>query len=94
MARDSGTGKFRSSCLSMHSTLWVEKLLTYVLFFIQITEVQVQVTENTAALKESAGVLSETRRKYQALDIEVQSALSLVSTIVLVCVDSRFKTLY
>ncbi|KAJ0064643.1 hypothetical protein NL108_011514, partial [Boleophthalmus pectinirostris] len=43
----------------------------------QITEVQVQVTESTTALKEATTVISETRRRYQALDIELQSALSL-----------------
>ncbi|CAN9515866.1 unnamed protein product [Ophioblennius macclurei] len=43
----------------------------------QITEVQVQVTESTTALKESASILSETRRRYQGLEIELQSAISL-----------------
>ncbi|XP_026188381.1 keratin, type I cytoskeletal 18-like [Mastacembelus armatus] len=43
----------------------------------QITEVQVQVTENTTALKEATGVLTETRRQYQALEIDLQSAFSL-----------------
>uniref|UniRef100_A0A667WS06 Keratin 18a, tandem duplicate 2 n=1 Tax=Myripristis murdjan TaxID=586833 RepID=A0A667WS06_9TELE len=43
----------------------------------QITEVQVQVTESTAALKEATTVLSETRRRHQALEIELQSQLSL-----------------
>ncbi|XP_033824914.1 keratin, type I cytoskeletal 18-like isoform X1 [Periophthalmus magnuspinnatus] len=47
----------------------------------QITEVQVQVTENTTALKESTIVLSETRRRYQALDIELQSTLSLKASL-------------
>ncbi|XP_074537594.1 keratin, type I cytoskeletal 18-like [Halichoeres trimaculatus] len=47
----------------------------------QITEVQVQVTENTTALKEATSVLSETRRRYQALDIELQSALSLKASL-------------
>lgn len=44
-----------------------------------MTEVQVQVTESTTALKEATGLMSETRRKYQALDIELQSALSMVN---------------
>lgn len=43
----------------------------------QITEVQVQVTESTHALKEATTVISETRRRYQALDIDLQSAISL-----------------
>ncbi|XP_029974135.1 keratin, type I cytoskeletal 18-like [Salarias fasciatus] len=43
----------------------------------QITEVQVQVTESSTALKESASVLSETRRRSQALEIELQSAIGL-----------------
>ncbi|XP_051907388.1 keratin, type I cytoskeletal 18-like [Hippocampus zosterae] len=47
----------------------------------QITEVQVQVTEQTTALKEASKSLSETRRKYQTLEIEWQSALSLIETL-------------
>ncbi|XP_028265569.1 keratin, type I cytoskeletal 18-like [Parambassis ranga] len=47
----------------------------------QITEVQVQVTESTTALKEATGLMSETRRRYQALDIELQSALSLKASL-------------
>ncbi|PWA30791.1 hypothetical protein CCH79_00017406 [Gambusia affinis] len=43
----------------------------------QITEVQVQVTESSTALKEATTTMSETRRRHQALDIELQSALSL-----------------
>ncbi|XP_041655403.1 keratin, type I cytoskeletal 18-like [Cheilinus undulatus] len=43
----------------------------------QITEVQVQVTESSTALKEATSLMSETRRRHQALDIELQSALSL-----------------
>merc|ERR1719378_1064190 len=43
----------------------------------QVTEVQVKVTEQSTALKEAMGVMSETRRRYQALEIELQSALSL-----------------
>lgn len=45
---------------------------------LQLKEVQVQVTESTTALKEVTTTLSETRRRYQALEIELQSALSLV----------------
>uniref|UniRef100_A0A8C6W0U7 Keratin 18 n=1 Tax=Nothobranchius furzeri TaxID=105023 RepID=A0A8C6W0U7_NOTFU len=47
----------------------------------QITEVQVQVTESSSALKEATTVMSETRRKHQALDIELQSALSLKASL-------------
>uniref|UniRef100_A0A8C7Y1G3 Keratin 18a, tandem duplicate 2 n=1 Tax=Oryzias sinensis TaxID=183150 RepID=A0A8C7Y1G3_9TELE len=47
----------------------------------QMTEVQVQVTENTVALKEATSLMSETRRKHQALDIELQSALSLIEAL-------------
>ncbi|KAF3696541.1 Keratin, type I cytoskeletal 18 Cytokeratin-18 [Channa argus] len=43
----------------------------------QITEVQVQVTESTTALKDATSALSETKREYQVLDIELQSAHSL-----------------
>ncbi|KAM9785894.1 keratin, type I cytoskeletal 18-like [Neosynchiropus ocellatus] len=43
----------------------------------QMKEVQVQVTEQTTALKDAVSILSETRRKYQALEIELQSAHSL-----------------
>lgn len=44
-----------------------------------MTEVQVKVTESSTALKEAAGVMTETRRRHQALEIELQSAHSLVS---------------
>ncbi|KAF6719528.1 Keratin, type I cytoskeletal 18 [Oryzias melastigma] len=47
----------------------------------QMTEVQVQVTENTVALKEATSLMSETRRKHQALDIELQSALNLIEAL-------------
>jgi len=43
----------------------------------QMTEVQVQVTENTVALKEATTMVTETRRRWQALEIELQSQLSL-----------------
>ncbi|XP_041859268.1 keratin, type I cytoskeletal 18-like [Melanotaenia boesemani] len=43
----------------------------------QITEVQVQVTESSTALKESTSMLTEVRRKYQSMDIDLQSARSL-----------------
>ncbi|KAF1390859.1 hypothetical protein PFLUV_G00062460 [Perca fluviatilis] len=47
----------------------------------QITEIQVQVTENTTALKEATTVITETRRRYQGMDIELQSALSLKASL-------------
>ncbi|XP_017266654.1 keratin, type I cytoskeletal 18-like [Kryptolebias marmoratus] len=47
----------------------------------QITEVQVQVTESSSALKDATSVMSETRRKYQALDIDLQSALSMKASL-------------
>ncbi|XP_028308945.1 keratin, type I cytoskeletal 18-like [Gouania willdenowi] len=47
----------------------------------QITEVQVQVTESSTALKEATSVLTETRSRYQALDIELQSAHSLKASL-------------
>uniref|UniRef100_UPI0037E78086 keratin, type I cytoskeletal 18-like n=1 Tax=Semicossyphus pulcher TaxID=241346 RepID=UPI0037E78086 len=43
----------------------------------QITEVQVQVSESSTALKEATTTMSETRRRYQGLEIELQSQLSL-----------------
>lgn len=49
-----------------------------ILSCLQITEVQVQVTESTTALKEATSVMTDIRRRYQGLDIELQSALSLV----------------
>lgn len=51
---------------------------TCVLSCLQVTEVQVQMTESTTALKEATTVMSEFRRKYQTLDIELQSELGLV----------------
>ncbi|XP_037540951.1 keratin, type I cytoskeletal 18 [Nematolebias whitei] len=47
----------------------------------QITEVQVQVTESSTALKEATSVISETRRRHQALDIELQSVLNLKASL-------------
>ncbi|XP_077371550.1 keratin, type I cytoskeletal 18-like [Festucalex cinctus] len=47
----------------------------------KITEVQVKVTEHTTALKEATTVLTETKRKYQTLEIELQSALSLLEAL-------------
>uniref|UniRef100_A0A3B5QI71 Keratin 18a, tandem duplicate 2 n=1 Tax=Xiphophorus maculatus TaxID=8083 RepID=A0A3B5QI71_XIPMA len=48
---------------------------------LKITEVQVQVTESSTALKEATTTMSETRRRQQALDIELQSALSLKASL-------------
>nr|XP_057941687.1 keratin, type I cytoskeletal 18-like [Doryrhamphus excisus] len=47
----------------------------------QMTEVQVKVTESTTALKEATTVMSETKRKYQTLDIELQSQRSLLASL-------------
>jgi len=47
----------------------------------QITEVQVKVTEQTTALKEATTVITDIRRRYQGLDIELQSALSLKASL-------------
>ncbi|XP_034551513.1 keratin, type I cytoskeletal 18-like isoform X2 [Notolabrus celidotus] len=59
----------------------------------QITEVQVQVTESTTALKEATSTLSETRRRYQALDIQLQSELSLKASLeaTLRDIDARYN---
>lgn len=74
---------YTSVSMHIHQT----HLLCLVLFFLcticilsclQITEVQVQVTESTTALKEATSVMTDIRRRYQGLDIELQSALSLV----------------
>lgn len=48
---------------------------------LQLSEVQVQVTESTSALKDATTILSETRRRYQTLEIELQSALGLVRVV-------------
>uniref|UniRef100_A0A665SY96 Keratin 18a, tandem duplicate 2 n=1 Tax=Echeneis naucrates TaxID=173247 RepID=A0A665SY96_ECHNA len=42
---------------------------------------QVQVTQSTDAIKEATNVMTETRRRYQGLDIELQSALSLKASL-------------
>ncbi|XP_074499088.1 keratin, type I cytoskeletal 18-like [Sebastes fasciatus] len=47
----------------------------------QITEVHGQVTESTTALKEATTVMSDTRRRCQALDIELQSTLSMKASL-------------
>lgn len=47
----------------------------------QITEVQTQVTESSSALKESVSVLTEIRRRYQALEIELQSEIGLKNSL-------------
>uniref|UniRef100_A0A3Q4I2Q2 Keratin 18a, tandem duplicate 2 n=1 Tax=Neolamprologus brichardi TaxID=32507 RepID=A0A3Q4I2Q2_NEOBR len=59
------------------------KRKTYLITPIQysITEVEVKVTESSTALKEAAGVMTETRRRHQALEIELQSAHSLVTSL-------------
>ncbi|XP_068996876.1 keratin, type I cytoskeletal 18-like [Embiotoca jacksoni] len=47
----------------------------------QITEVQVQVTESSTALEEATSVISEMGRRYQGLEIELQSQLSLKASL-------------
>uniref|UniRef100_A0A8C2XAV3 Keratin 18a, tandem duplicate 2 n=1 Tax=Cyclopterus lumpus TaxID=8103 RepID=A0A8C2XAV3_CYCLU len=47
----------------------------------QITEVQVQVTESSTALKEATTVISDSRRTYHTLDIEMQAGLSLKASL-------------
>ncbi|XP_053280623.1 keratin, type I cytoskeletal 18 [Pleuronectes platessa] len=46
----------------------------------QMTEIKVQVTENTAALKDATTTLTSVRRKYQTLEIELQSAVNTKAT--------------
>lgn len=70
--------------------------LPYVIFLgfiscLQLSEVQVQVTESTTALKEASMTLSETRRRYQGLEIELQSALSLVRVVPCLPLDTRLN---
>ncbi|KAM7404273.1 hypothetical protein PAMP_011636 [Pampus punctatissimus] len=60
----------------------------------QMTTVQVQMTEQTTALKDTVNVLNETKRKFQALDIELQGELRFVRTFVLIywaLTHSRFS---
>ena len=47
---------------------------------------KIQVTESSTALKEATTEMVETKRRYQTLDIDLQSALSLVRTFALVSV--------
>ncbi|KAF0036656.1 hypothetical protein F2P81_011968 [Scophthalmus maximus] len=47
----------------------------------QVTEIRVQVTQSSEALKDATTQMSETRRTYQAMDIELQSALSLKASL-------------
>nr|XP_046252700.1 keratin, type I cytoskeletal 18-like [Scatophagus argus] len=57
----------------------------------QMTEVQVQVAESTTALKEVTSVLTETRRRSQALDIELQSALSMKAALEATLRDTEMR---
>lgn len=50
-------------------------------------------TESTTALKEATTVLTEIRRRYQALDIELQSAHSLVRAFVQGYITGARRTL-
>lgn len=52
--------------------------LHFFLFFAQITVVQVQVTENTEALKEAKTQDSVSRRQMQLLETELQSLIGNV----------------
>uniref|UniRef100_A0A665T5C6 Keratin 18a, tandem duplicate 2 n=1 Tax=Echeneis naucrates TaxID=173247 RepID=A0A665T5C6_ECHNA len=45
------------------------------------SQVNCQVTQSTDAIKEATNVMTETRRRYQGLDIELQSALSLKASL-------------
>ncbi|CAI5646663.1 unnamed protein product [Oreochromis niloticus] len=47
----------------------------------QITEIQFKVTESSAALKEATGLMTESKRRHQALEIELQSAHSLKASL-------------
>ncbi|KAM8755210.1 keratin, type I cytoskeletal 18-like [Acanthopagrus schlegelii] len=47
----------------------------------QITEVQVIVTESSTALKEATSMMTETRRRVQSLEIELQSVLGLKASL-------------
>ncbi|KAJ3585800.1 hypothetical protein NHX12_012209 [Muraenolepis orangiensis] len=47
----------------------------------QITVVQVEVAQNTTALKEANSCLSETRRRLQTMEIELQSILALKASL-------------
>ncbi|XP_036959908.1 keratin, type I cytoskeletal 18-like [Acanthopagrus latus] len=47
----------------------------------QITEVQVIVTESSTALKEATSEMTETRRRVQSLEIELQSVLGLKASL-------------
>ena len=46
----------------------------------QMKEIKVRVTENTSALKEATTTITDIRRKYQTLEIELQSALNMKAT--------------
>lgn len=72
-----GHSLWQEQCFVFHSVI----LFGGVASCLQLVEVQVQVTESTTALKEATGTLSETRRRYQTLEIEVQSQLSLVRVV-------------
>lgn len=49
--------------------------------YIQIQDVQVQVTQNTEALQGARTEVNELRRQIQTLEIELESQKSLVSSL-------------
>lgn len=57
----------------------------------QITEVQVQVTQSSTALKEATGVLTESRKKCQAFEIELQSVHSLRASLEAALRDAEMR---
>ncbi|XP_057685691.1 keratin, type I cytoskeletal 18-like [Corythoichthys intestinalis] len=57
----------------------------------KIREVQVQVTEQSTALRESAKQLAEINKRYQQLEIERHSALSLTETLKATLLDTEMR---
>ncbi|XP_054640814.1 keratin, type I cytoskeletal 18-like [Dunckerocampus dactyliophorus] len=57
----------------------------------QMGEMQVKVTANTTALKEATVVVSETKRRYQTLDIELQSQRSLIASLKATLRDTEMR---
>ncbi|XP_061592776.1 keratin, type I cytoskeletal 18-like [Cololabis saira] len=59
----------------------------------QITEVKVKMTETSTALKMAMTEVTETRRRYQGMEIELQAALSLIASLEAAVhdVDARYN---